>query len=62
MKNSKFEALSSGFRFLSSENEYPRLAGQYQNSNFPNLKPSNNLNFGHLNLSWVFILEIRNCR
>jgi hypothetical protein len=62
MKNSKFEAPSSGFRFLYSENEDPRLTGQYQNSNCPNLKPSRNMDFGHLDLSRVFISEIRNRR
>lgn len=35
---------------------------QYQNSNFPNLKHLSNLDFGHLKLFRVSILEIRICR
>ena len=72
MKNTKIEVLNSKSRFSNLKNEDPRFTGQYQNSNFPNLKRLSNLDFGHLNpahLRWawmklfrVSILEIRICR
>lgn len=62
MKNPKIEALDSKSRFSNLKNEDPRFTGQYQNSNFPNLKHLTNLDFGHLNLFRVSILEIRICR
>ena len=61
MKNPKFEALNPKSRFSNLKNEDPRFTGQAQNSNFPNLKRLSNLDFGHLKLFGVSILEIRIC-
>ena len=61
MKNPKIKAPNSKSRFSNLKNEVPRFAGQYQNSNFPNLKRLSNLDFGHLKLFGVSILEIGIC-
>jgi hypothetical protein len=62
MKNHKIEALNSKSRFSNLQNEDPRFTGQYQNSDFLNLKRLSSLDFGHLKLFRVSILEIRICR
>ncbi len=59
MKNLKIEALNYKSRFSNLKNEDPRFTGQYQSLNFPNLKRLSDLDFGHLKLFRVSILEIR---
>lgn len=62
MKNPKIDPeSSSGLDSVSCRTLDVRHE-QYQNSNFPNLKRLSNLDFGHLNLFRVSILEIRICR